>query len=201
MDHRLKQRLVGAIVLVALAVIFIPMVLQTPEPVQAPATTLPAAPGGDIHDRLAAPVPQVSPLTEPARQIMPAPAEPSPTATPTPGKTALATPTPALAPVAPETAGAEMSNAEAVPNRPTPRKAGPSAWVVQVGVFSQEQNAQALAKSLRAKAYTAFVERFAGKVPSFRVRVGPLKDRAAADALQARLKHQERLPALVKTYP
>jgi hypothetical protein len=77
MDHRLKQRLVGAIVLVALAVIFIPMVLQSPEPVQAPATTLPAAPGGNIHDRLAAPVPQATPLTEPARQIMPAPAEPS----------------------------------------------------------------------------------------------------------------------------
>lgn len=201
MDHRLKQRLVGAVVLVALAVIFIPMVLQSPEPVQAPPTTLPAAPGGEIHDRLAAPVPQTTPLAEPAREIVPPAPEVSPGTTPTSGQSARATPSATPAPVPAETAGAEMSNAEAVPNRAAPVKAGPSAWVVQVGVFSQEQNAQALAKTLRGKAYTAFVERFAGKVPNYRVRVGPVKDRAAADALQARLKQHEHLPALVKTYP
>lgn len=201
MDHRLKQRLVGAVVLVALAVIFIPMILQSPEPVQAPSTTLPAAPAGEFHDRLATAVPQTTPLAEPAREIVPPAPETSPTVTPTPGNAALASPTANPAPVAPETAGAEMSTTEAAPKHVAPAKAGPSAWVVQVGVFSQEQNAQALAKTLRGKAYTAFVERFAGKVPSYRVRVGPVKDRAAADALQKRLKQHEHLPALVKSYP
>ena len=74
--------------------------------------------------------------------------------------------------------------------------------MVQVGVFSQEANAQALAKTLRAKGHTTFVERFAGKSsPNFRVRLGPFKDRASAEALQARLKREDKLAAMVKSYP
>jgi cell division septation protein DedD len=74
--------------------------------------------------------------------------------------------------------------------------------VVQLGVFGQEPNAQFLAKTLRARGYNAFVERFAGVAgPSFRVRIGPLKDRAAAAALQARLKREDKLAAIVKPYP
>lgn len=196
MDIRLKQRLVGAIVLVALAVIFIPMVLQSPEEVLPPATDMPTRPAEEFHDRFAKAVPEAPPpLAEPARQVMTPPEEPAATAP------VAAPPVPAQAVLPP--AAAEMSNAEAVVPEPAPAaQAGPGAWVVQLGVFGQEVNAQSLAKTLRTRGYTAFVERFAGKAgPSFRVRIGPVKDRAAADALRARLKREDKLVAIVKSYP
>jgi DedD protein len=198
MDIRLKQRLVGAVVLVALGVIFIPMVLQPPEQVQGPDTDIPAQPTGDFKDRLATALPAPAPVPDqPPRQVMAPPDAPPP---------AASTPATDVAPAvdAPPVT-AELSNAEAevpVPVKASAAPAGPGAWVVQVGVFSQEVNAQALAKTLRAKGHTTFVERFAGKTsPNFRVRLGPFKDRASADALQARLKREDKLAAMVKSYP
>lgn len=198
MDIRLKQRLVGAVVLVALGVIFIPMVLQPPEQVQGPATDIPAQPAENFKDRLATAVPTTAPVPdEPPRQVMPAPGAPPPEPS-TPA-------TNATPPVDTPPVTAELSNAEAevpVPDKTSTAPAGPNAWVVQVGVFGQEVNAQALAKTLRTKGYTTFVERFAGKTsPNFRVRLGPFKDRASADALQARLKRDDKLAAMVKSYP
>ena len=194
MDIRLKQRLVGAVVLVALGVIFIPMVLQPPEQVQGPDTDIPAQPAEDFKDRLATPVPTPAPtLDQPPRQVVAPPDAASP-----------ATPASAPAVETPQTT-AELSNAEAevpVPDQAPTAAAGPETWVVQVGVFSQEANAQALAKTLRAKGYSTFVERFAGKTsPNFRVRLGPFKDRADAVALQARLKREDQLAAMVRSYP
>ena len=58
-------------------------------------------------------------------------------------------------------------------------------WWVQVGSFSQRENAQRLMRDLTAKGYSAQV-RDAGK-SQFKVRVGPVKDRKAAQALQAKL--------------
>ncbi len=198
MDIRLKQRLVGAVVLVALAVIFIPMVLQPPERVQGPATDIPVQPSGNFKDRLATPVPASVPVPdEPPRQVM-APSEAA-----SPAASASAPVTAIAKEAAPVTA--ELSNAEAevaVPDKNLTTPAGPGAWVVQVGAFGEEANAQTLAKTLRAKGYATFVERFAGKTgPNFRVRLGPFKDRASADALQARLKREDQLAAIVKSYP
>ncbi|MBS1218603.1 MAG: uncharacterized protein H6R21_1736 [Proteobacteria bacterium] len=198
MDIRLKQRLVGAVVLVALGVIFIPMVLQPPEQVQGPDTDIPAQPPEDFKDRLATAVPTQAPVPdEPSRQVMAAPDAPPPDASTPATDTAPAVDAPPVA--------AELFNAEAevpVSDKVSTAPAGPRAWVVQVGVFSQEANAQALAKTLRAKGHITFVERFAGKTsPNFRVRLGPFKDRASADALQARLKREDKLTAIVKTYP
>lgn len=199
MDTRLKQRLVGAIVLVALAVIFIPMILQPPEQVQSPSTDIPPQPAGDFKDRLATPMPAPAPLPDqPPRQVVAPPT--ATTSAPIPAAPSTVAPQVEAPPAA-----AEMSNAEAVvpvPDKTPAPAAKLGAWVVQVGVFSQEANAQALAKTLRGKGHVAFVERFAGKTsPSFRVRLGPFKDRAAAEALQARLKREDRLAAMVKSYP
>lgn len=200
MDIRLKQRLVGAVVLVALGVIFIPMVLQSPEQVQGPSTDIPAQPSDNFTDRLASAVPTPAPAPDaPPRQVMPAPEAPAAPTVQAPGATPVA-PAVETPPVT-----AELSNAEAevpVPDKSPEGPAGPGAWVVQVGVFGQEANAQALAKTLRNKGYTAFVERFAGKTsPNYRVRLGPFKSRASADALQARLKREDKLAAMVKSYP
>jgi DedD protein len=60
---------------------------------------------------------------------------------------------------------------------------------VQVGNFASQTNAEALAASLKARGYAAFVSpRVAGDKTYFRVRVGPAPDAEAARALEQRLE-------------
>jgi DedD protein len=66
--------------------------------------------------------------------------------------------------------------------------AGADGWVVQLGSFASRDNADALAKGLRAKGYRAFVSEFRGSGRVlYRVRVGPEQDRARAESIAARL--------------
>jgi DedD protein len=197
---QLKQRLVGAVVLVALAVIFIPMLLPgegnlgggihgsniPPEPdfrfppvpkapKAPPVAEAPAVPLGDAQDsETVKPVPAETTATAPAAKVEP---KPKPTAKPAPS------------PVAKE-----------VPRKNTSGQV--DAWVVQVGSFSARKNAQALRDKLRKQGYTSFVESIrgdAGRV--YRVRVGPELTKSAADKLQARLAKEAGLKGLVQTYP
>ncbi|HHH42790.1 MAG TPA: sporulation protein [Gammaproteobacteria bacterium] len=207
MDALLKQRLVGAIVLVALAVIFVPMILEgpnrtlvpemeaLPEP-QEPASSAPleAFPvPGAIPDEPEVSVIQTDtrPVTEPEKppQAAPAPAPPEPEPRPEPEavKPAPAPEPPAAAPVAQD----------------KPAKPGPlGSWVVQVGSFSTEKNALSLRDRLRKSGFTTQVEkaRVDGKA-HYRVRVGPFLEKA--DAEQNRQQIQERLSirGRVLSYP
>ncbi len=68
------------------------------------------------------------------------------------------------------------------------------AWVVQVGSFSSSKNALALRDKLRAKGYRTFVESISatsGKM--YRVRVGPELDKGKVEAAQKKLKQKENL--------
>ena len=126
MDIRLKQRLVGAVVLVALGVIFIPMVLQSPEQVQGPDTDIPTPPSEDFKDRLADAVPEPPPLPDqPPRQVLTPPETPPPDA-------AEPAATPATPPQATPIVTAELSNADdeaPIPDKTRAAPAGPGAWV------------------------------------------------------------------------
>ena len=62
-------------------------------------------------------------------------------------------------------------------------------WAVQVGTFSKEANAQRLVKELREQGQSAFVMSLkSGAGTLYRVRVGPMKDRASAEAALRDLK-------------
>lgn len=78
---------------------------------------------------------------------------------------------------------------------------GTLGWAVQVGAFARQENAERLAERLRDKKYKAFVMRNVvdGRV-RFRVRVGPVKQRADADLLAAALT-EDRQPAKVLQHP
>jgi DedD protein len=201
MQQRLKQRLVGAIVLVALAVIFIPMLLQGP--VEREATSIPM----EIPQRpvvavqpqpAAAPEPAdtvANPFT-PATPVAPAaPVEPPPAAQ----RPADKRPAPATTPAPP--ASAPVAAGEPVQTQPqTPPDL--AAWAVQVGSFGTEANALALRDSLRAKGYRAYTEaiKSSGKT-YYRVRVGPTIERAEAEKLQATLAGKESLKGLIVPHP
>ena len=98
-----------------------------------------------------------------------------------------ASPANAAAPVA----AAPLPSPVAAPPRPSAVAHGGEAWVVQLGSFASRDNAERLARQLRAKSYSAFVSEFRGSGRVlFRVRVGPEQDRARADAIAARLARE-----------
>ena len=201
MDESLKQRLVGAAVLVSLAVIFVPMLLSTSSESTSNiiGTTIPAKDNDGFSSR-------VVPLDEPetpmlderetvalalARELdlgqtarpRPPVAEPVPQANAAPALPEVRSP-------ALEAAGIGES------------KDGPAAWAVQLGSFSSRQNAVALRDRLREKGYTAFVESAVGdRGDVTRVFVGPELERDKAVQAIEELRQQTKLKGIVVRYP
>ena len=62
-------------------------------------------------------------------------------------------------------------------------------WMVQLGVFASQSNADRLAQELKAKGFKVSVAELPGNGRKlFRVRAGPVADRSAASDLQAKLR-------------
>ncbi len=61
-------------------------------------------------------------------------------------------------------------------------------WAVQIGSFSSQENAENLAADLRRQGFAAFLSQHSGASGQLhRVRVGPQRDREEAEAMAARL--------------
>jgi DedD protein len=173
MDTRFKERLTGAIVLVAIVVILVPELLKGPREPKAPLNPVPASTidvSGDARGRMA-------PAT-------PAPPAPAPEAT-SQAAAAIGATVPAAPAAAPASAPPASTPAVAPP------VAAPTSWVVQLGSFGLRENAQKLVKELHNKGYAAFLAEYRGSGATlYRVRVGPEQDRARADALASRLARE-----------
>jgi DedD protein len=188
--HAFKQRIIGAIVLVALAVIFIPILLPGHRDFGFTNT------GTDSH---IPPKPaelenlKVLELEKP----LPAPAP----------REVIRTPIDERSPAAPETESETPTvepKPESVETKPAPAPTSqeaktdtattPKAWVVQVGSFSNRGNAMRLRDQLRSKGYKTFVEQISTADKTFyRVRVGPVVTRDNALALQKELQAKMKL--------
>lgn len=197
MEQRLKQRLIGAVVLVALAVIFVPMLLQGP--VERHPTDIPI----EIPPK---PVVNATPPT-PAAERPVAPVASAPFTPSQPADTAASS-APALQPEQAEPAVADVPAPTAPVSAQEPLSTTsrtPSdlaAWAVQVGSFGTESNARGLRDSLRKKGYAAFVESIKTDGNTFyRVRVGPTAQREEAERLQAALAKKESMKGLVVPHP
>ena len=204
MDQQLKERLVGAVVLMVAAVVFIPMILSgPPEPEPAPPrqAAAPARTPAGFSSRI---VPLTASETQPPR----AAAAPSPAAEPAREPAARPAPAPAPAPP-PQAAAPSAAPAPAPPPRTTasdtPAAASREAragWVVQLGSFSNARNAYALRDRLKDNGFAAFAESAgAGADAVTRVYVGPEPDRERAEKHVARLLEQTRLKGIVVRYP
>ena len=75
-----------------------------------------------------------------------------------------------------------------------------TAWVVQAGSFSSQENAEKLVSRLRSKAYTAYIENIPGEKASYRVRIGPLLSKARAEQTASTLKKALDIDGLVLKY-
>ena len=203
MDSRAKQRLTGAVILVALFVLLVPELLTGPRGADAPE----GAPTDEGMRRYTIDLDASAP---PAQSE--APAAQSRVALP-PVADDRAQPGEAAAPAGPETPAPAVAAPRAeplkppagtsVPAQPVPTQsaaATPSAqalppssargsFAVQLGTFGSRENADRLVRDMTAKGFTAFVAPYTKEGHElYRVRVGPARDRAAAEALAGQLR-------------
>jgi DedD protein len=211
MDRRVKERLVGASILLLLIVLIVPELLSGPAP--APATSrLPASPPEPVRsvtlDLKTSKAQNMSPALDAAAAAGPAASSAEPSAgVSSAGVSSAGEPsTGAGANPSPEThTAAPVENA---PPRPTsvatsgkPANSG-HAWAVQLGSFASHQNADKLARKLKAQGFAVYVAPGgSGASLRYRVRVGPMADRDAATQTAAKLKSLGEVASLVPPAP
>jgi DedD protein len=203
MDRALKERIIGAAVLVVFVVLIVPVFLdgppqsgevvseRVPLPGQAaegetrtvvlerdrdePVPAAVSAAGSET--RRSEPAPKdtsVKPESKPQPEVEP---EPRPESQPESRSPSDAGPVSRPAPAEP----AKQQAAEAA-------KSTTGMWAVQLGSFGNEQNAERLAADLRKQGFAAFLSQLStGSGQLHRVRIGPQKDRESAEAMAARL--------------
>ena len=213
LDNVFKQRMVGALVLIAVAVIFLPMLFTRQDETQHVQVDAPAAPQAPV-----APQVQIEPVPVPEPQALPQ--EPVPTdddlsnetqppsmpIAPAPPATKSVTPPAQAAKPAPKPSPAPATPAPAPTTSPAQAAAKPTApsgvdanglsvsWSVQLASMSNRANADNLQKTLRTQGYNAYIRTADGVN---RVFVGPLIERAEADRLRDQLDKQQKLKGIV----
>lgn len=205
MDLSLKQRLLGAAVLIALAVIFVPMFMSGSAPqksaeMETSSLAIPPAPDREFNNRVLSVDPAATSPTAPAsadagkiatvdtaaapKPAEPVPAAPAPAAPPPQVATA-----PAAKPVAPAKPTPVETPKPAETAKPVPGQAANGRYYVNLGVYATGTNAQDLVATLKKGGFAASIEAsdYQGK-PAERVRVGPFADRATAEATRLRIR-------------
>jgi len=177
MDKKLRERLVGSIVLISLAVIFLPELLKPPEKFSTTNVDSNIPPTPVIRD-------------------LPAPSEPIPVILKVPtgdvreGDRGKESPSDEEAIVG----GTEHRSLDI----PTDLRG----WVVQVGTFAEEPNALRLRDELRASGYATYVEEVQGRGRTlYRVRVGPELEKSRAESALARIRDQFGLEPHLQRHP
>ena len=191
LKKRARRRLVGAIALVLLIVVFLPMVLDNePKPLnQDVAITIPPIPKPESIPQNPAPAPD-------------RPRAATPRGGPARGRTGLRPrQRSSRRPDAPKSDSPRPSQVRSQAGRQVRRRSttlkpaatshagGDESFVVQLGAFSNAANAKSLQKKLqdnKFKAYTELVKNAGGD--RTRVRVGPYPSRDAAEKARDRLK-------------
>jgi DedD protein len=179
MDRRVKERLVGASILVVLIVLIVPELLSGPPgPAPAPAS---------LKLPVSTPEPVRNVTVDLATSKAPAPVVEA---------AAASSARPSEAPsgeAASAVAAAEALETAASPPTLATRAGKPAvagrAWAVQLGSFASHANADKLLHQLKAQGFPVYVLS-GGSGPSLRykVRVGPMTDRGAAAQAAAKLK-------------
>lgn len=177
MERALKERIIGATVLVVFVVLVVPVFLDGP-PEDGETVSVRVLLPGQEEQNIKTVV-----LERGRSEPMPAVTSAQPEAKrPVPQPLVQRTPTRTEAP--PESSPAP----EALSKPPQQVASSTGMWAVQLGSFKNKENAEKLAADLRKQGYAAFLSQLltnSGKL--HRVRVGPQKDRASAEAMAARL--------------
>ena len=202
MEQKLKERLVGAAVLVAVAVIIIPIILSdSPETESISGSNIPEKPESNFNSRIIPVIKhdgktssrdmQSNSIGSKDKQIK------------TNQETVKGIVVEKIETISEKTAEINSSKKENEVKEPEiEANVGLSVWIVQLGSFSSEENAQSLNKKLRKAGYPAFVEPLnKNGQTSYRVRVGPEIKRSDAELLLKKLKDNMGMEGILVSYP
>lgn len=204
MNQELKQRLVGATVLIILGIILLPMMLDKPvsngaEPeitnIQLtsrsgeksstdtgrtiPSEVLARYEQSDLKLQQPNSEPRAQTAPEQKREPVTKPA-PKPQVQPKPQQ--------------------RPKPSAAVVKKPTVKSTGKVTWAVQMGSFSSKDNANRLVQRMKVQKIPAYFEKVESNGKEvFRVRVGPLKTKLSAESMKQNLDKKERLKTLIVT--
>src|SRR5580704_10075180 len=215
MENRLKERLTGGAILVALIVALVPEMFKGQD-ASAPAASSSSSGDGppvrtiivDLSNnpKNSAPLQSPSEATAPAAVTTPTPAPVVPP--PAPAQSSAQSAAPTSAPPAASSPQAIARTSSAAPPRiarapaPSSNAAPPAAhaapagnWSVQLGLFSKRENAERMVNEAKAKGFGAAISGPDAK-GQFHVHVTGLTDRNAAAAMVQKMKG-EGLPAAV----
>jgi len=207
MENRLKERLTGAAILVALIVMLVPEMFRGQRGGDAANTTASGTGGADgppvrsytidlsnnpkssgpLQSTTESQLVAAAPTPAPAPAIAPAP--PPAVPAPAPVSAPAAKPTPPL----PQTPSATPNAARVARSTPAgaaasaPKAANSGSWSVQLGIFSKRENAERLMSDAKGKGFNVTVSSADSK-GLFHVHSAGLPDRTAAQTLAQRLK-------------
>ena len=211
MHQRLNERIVGAAVLVILAVIFIPMILTGPiDTAGIKETNIPPRPDEQSQSKLVPLIDKSQAIDEPSNDNESVVTEnmesllDSETATEKNDTMKLAMPedisTPEKTPLT-ENKNIDKAIKKSKPAT-TDKAVGLSAWIVQLGSFSSQENAEKMNKDLRKAGFAAFVEPIKKQDKTvYRVRVGPELLKPDAEKILKDIKSKMKLDGIVLSYP
>lgn len=219
MNENLKKRLIGAIVLISLAVIFLPMLLDenAGDDLVITGSNIPAHPSAVRGERSVLPTDadfQMEPVRSFARpenddslQSSPQKSKPKPTVAAKPKAVSKPKTKVKKAPVKAKAKVKSKPKPKAKPkakpkSSQSKRTKSPTAWAIQVASFSDKNKSQALVKRLTKKKYPAYVAMVRVKGKSmFRVQVRPKLDHKSTQKMSASIDKQFKLKTKVVVYP
>lgn len=191
----MRERLLGAAVLVLAAVLIVPMLLDGPDEDQGQVSRELELPAREANAARTHVVELDTAGRDGAQDTTPAPVDQVAVSSPDPVESADGTDGTEI-----ESIGEAAGGIAAEPRRSAPPPdVAQQTWAVQVGSFTSESNARRLEELLKASDYPAFVMRSVvqGRV-MYRVRVGPEPDRVSAELLADRLRADRQSTQLVE---
>jgi len=213
-DFNPRHRIVGAVVLVALAIIFLPMLLSERPPETGDSSIAPGGPAPETRIVVTPVLPVGEKASSAAKPLV---SGKPPETTGGGAKTVVVQIEPAadMPPVAkmpaiPDSPPPEVSSApqpkaatetKSVKSVAPAKSASPveKGWLVQVGAFSHLDNAKRLHEKLSQKGYSAILDPpNPEKGKTVRVEVGPYKDAASAKAAQASIQSELGIKGVVR---
>ncbi|WP_411564507.1 SPOR domain-containing protein [Pseudomonas shirazensis] len=208
LDKGMKQRMVGALVLVALAVIFLPMLFTREDEMRQVRVDAPEAPAMPSLPQVQVEtiqVPEQQPIVEQPPVVVDESTAPPSTpsqpisAAPSPAPVTAPAPAPKVENRAPVTAPVTASVAATKPAAASKIDTNglPVSWSIQLASLSNRAGADNLQKTLRSQGYNAYIRSADGMN---RVYVGPLIERAEAERLRDVINRQQKLKGFVTRF-
>ncbi len=200
-DFNPKHRVVGATILVLVAVVALPLILSD-RAVAPPTQPVAEVPTPDTRVVVTPITPVPLPSNAPPATVKTLPSLVTPTAPATPSSAPFANSAVASNPTPSRNGASTSVTPTSVPAVASSKPAVTKGWIVQVGAFSDADNANRLKENLVRHGYAPELDKIAlNKTQVVRVRVGPYVTEAEARTALSLIQRELSVKGVVRAYP